>query len=197
MENGMTDDEKIISGKSIFQSVLNLTSVNDAEDKKISSVWNQVVSKIGSNKNSSEDEKNCDITLGERMAMNSRVVDLKKGILLVETKHSGWIQYFRMYQNFIIKGLNWALPNLQIKSLGFRLEGSNAKLSDNYDDVYKKAKAEMDRKIENQEEELNKKFNFSESSKKENAKNEDLPPEFYEMFDKLTKSVESAEQNND
>jgi hypothetical protein len=197
MENGMTDDEKIISGKSIFQSVLNLTSVNDAEDKKISSVWNQVVSKIGSNKNSSEDEKNCDITLGERMAMNSRVVDFKKGILLVETKHSGWIQYFRMYQNFIIKGLNWALPNLQIKSLGFRLEGSNAKLSDNYDDVYKKAKAEMDRKIENQEEELNKKFNFSESSKKENAKNEDLPPEFYEMFDKLTKSVESAEQNND
>lgn len=197
MENGMTDDEKIISGKSIFQSVLNLTSVNDAEDKKISSVWNQVVSKIGSNKNSSEDEKNCDITLGERMAMNSRVVDFKKGILLVETKHSGWIQYFRMYQNFIIKGLNWALPNLQIKSLGFRLEGSNAKLSDNYDDVYKKAKAEMDRKIENQEKELNKKFNFSESSKKENAKNEDLPPEFYEMFDKLTKSVESAEQNND
>lgn len=193
----MTDDEKIISGKSIFQSVLNLTSVNDAEDKKISSVWNQVVSKIGSNKNSSEDEKNCDITLGERMAMNSRVVDFKKGILLVETKHSGWIQYFRMYQNFIIKGLNWALPNLQIKSLGFRLEGSNAKLSDNYDDVYKKAKAEMDRKIENQEKELNKKFNFSESSKKENAKNEDLPPEFYEMFDKLTKSVESAEQNND
>lgn len=197
MENGMTDDEKIISGKSIFQSVLNLTSVNDAEDKKISSVWNQVVSKIGSNKNSSEDEKNCDITLGERMAMNSRVVDFKKGILLVETKHSGWIQYFRMYQNFIIKGLNWALPNFQIKSLGFRLEGSNAKLSDNYDDVYKKAKAEMDRKIENQEKELNKKFNFSESSKKENAENEDLPPEFYEMFDKLTKSVESAEQNND
>lgn len=185
----MINDNDITSGKSMFDKVMNLTPLSNI-DGDISNVWKTVVSKIGKNRNSSEDENNCEVSIGERMALNSHVVDLKNGILLVETNHSGWIQYLKMYQGFIIKGLKWALPNLVIQNLAFRLEGSNARISDSYEEAYKKAKREMDKKIEIQEKEVIKKFGDA----KKSEINDELPPEFYAMFDKLSKS---AEENND
>ena len=63
----------------------------------ISNTWKKVVSKIG--KKDEEDDES--LTIGEKLALNSHVVDLKNGILLVETTHSGWIQYLRMNQKFM------------------------------------------------------------------------------------------------
>ena len=74
---------------------------NKHDDDEISSVWNKVLAKIGYKESVSDSENNF---IGKRLASNSHVVDLKNGVLLVEANHSGWIQYLRMYQNFI---LNW------------------------------------------------------------------------------------------
>lgn len=182
----MNQENEIISGKSMFESVMNFTPFSGNGDE-ISNMWVKVVSRIGKNKDMTEDEKNCEISLGERIAINSHVVDLKNGVLLVEANHSGWIQYLRMYQKFIINGLNWNLPNLKIKNLAFRVAGSQAKLSETYEDSLKKAQKEMFSKIEKIENATNKNVN-QEEKKADN--NKDLPPEFYAMFDKLARSVE-------
>ena len=108
----------------------------------ISNTWKKVVSKIG--KKDEEDDES--LTIGEKLALNSHVVDLKNGILLVETTHSGWIQYLRMNQKFILKGLQWASPELNIKNLAFRVSGSKANICDDYDISMKKLAAESDKK---------------------------------------------------
>ena len=145
----MIDDSKIISSQEMIQHVIDFSSINP-ESRELPSAWKKVVSNIGKNKNSNDEEY--EISLGERIAGNSHVVDLKNGVVLVEANHSGWIQYLRMYKNFIIKGLKWALPNLKIEDLAFRIAGSQAKWSDQYEDLVKKEKEKLYQKFSKEEE---------------------------------------------
>lgn len=145
----------------------------------ISNTWKKVVSKIGK-KDEDDDES---LTIGEKLALNSHVVDLKNGILLVETTHSGWIQYLRMNQKFILKGLQWASPELNIKNLAFRVSGSKANICDDYDTSMKKLAAESDKKMEEQEKLLNK-LNEKQAEKESISKG-GLPPEMIARFERL------------
>lgn len=171
----------IISSKSMIENIL--TGFTPMTGNDLSTVWKTVVSQIGKKKN----EENDEITLGERIAVNTHVVDFKNGVLLVEANHSGWVQYLKMYQNFIIKGLKWKLPNLDIKNFAFRVAGSNAKLSDSYDDDLKKNQDKMNKKIEAQEKLLNSEFKSDNQNGSDN-----LPPEVLAMFDKLRNSVDNS-----
>jgi len=171
----------VISGKSMIENIIN--GFVPMAGNELSTVWKKVVSQIGKKK----DEESEEICLGERMAANTHVVDLKNGILLIEANHSGWIQYLKMYQNFIIKGLKWKLPNLDIKGFAFRVAGSNAKLSDSYDDDLKKNQEKMNKRMEEQEKLLNSKL----PSDNKNDKN-NLPPEVLAMFDRLRESVNGS-----
>ena len=120
---------------------------------KITTVWKKVVSNIRSKRYESEDSETR-MPIGERLANNTRVIDLKNGVLLVEADHSGWIQYLRNYQKFIIKRLQMNVPELQIQTLAFRMKGSNISLNDSYEDQLKKNQQEMAEKISLQEKKL-------------------------------------------
>ena len=89
-------DFNIVNAADIISAV---TDFSKRDDNEIGSVWNKVLSKIGYKEGVTDSENNF---IGKRLAANSKVVDLKNGVLLVETNHSGWIQYLRMYQNFIL-----------------------------------------------------------------------------------------------
>ena len=96
--------------------------------------------------------------MGERLASNTRVVDLKNGVLIIESDHPGWIQYLKFYQKFIIKGLAMESPDLKVQSLAFRLKGKEKKETDVYEDALKKAREEMEERFRKNEEETRKFF---------------------------------------
>lgn len=67
---------------------------------------------------------------GEKLVAHTKIIDLKNSTLLVETDHPGWSQILQMNENFIIRGLNWKVPELAVKNLMIRLEGSGANFYD-------------------------------------------------------------------
>ncbi len=83
---------------------------------QIINVWKQVVSSIYEN--------------GPQMADHSRVIDFKNGILLVETDHSGWTQLLQLNSKYILKGLRMKFPELEIKTMHYRLHGQDFILPD-------------------------------------------------------------------
>lgn len=170
-------NDEIITAGNMMMYTVNMTSIKGLE---LPSVWKQVVSNVGKNSESA----NMEITLGEKLANNSHVVDLKNGVLLIETNHSGWIQYLKMYQKFILKGLNNKLPDLKIKSFAFRLAGSNISLSESYEEKLKKEQEEMNKKIEKEEKVLDKIY-----GEKTPPKTKELPPELAQRFESICQSM--------
>lgn len=156
---------------------------------KISTVWKKVVSNIRSNRYESEDSETR-MPIGERLANNTRVIDLKNGVLLVEADHSGWIQYLRTYQKFIIKGLQMTVPELKIQSLAFRMRGTDISLKDTYEEQLKKSQKEMELKIDKQEKEAEKFFNKSADNVGTDKRfDTTLPPELLAKFDSIRESM--------
>lgn len=176
--------DEIISCDKMMMKIESIYSLDNAN--KVSSVWKRVVSRIKNYQDNDDNEKK--MPIGERLAGNTRVVDLKKGILLVEADHPGWIQYLRMYQNFIIKGLNMEVPELKIKNLAFKMTGTQVSLNSNYDEELSKANKKMSEKIENTQRELEKVYP-KEEKQNEKSPAENLPPEIREKFDSMLKSM--------
>ena len=54
---------------------------------------------------------------GKEIADNSRVVDIKKEIISVETDHPGWIQIINLKKTHIINEINKKFPEKQIKEI--------------------------------------------------------------------------------
>lgn len=181
-------NEKIISAADMM---LQAANIGTSEANEICSVWRKVVSGVHSIKHDSQDSDKR-MPLGERLAGNTRVVDLKNGVLLVESDHPGWIQYLRIYQKFILTGLKMNLPNLKITNLAFRVAGEKVSLSDTYEQQLAKSRREMEKKIEEQEKQLKKYEKKSEN--KENASSE-LPPELLAKFDSIRQSMLTNSDN--
>ena len=154
-----------------------------------------MVSKIKNYKDEEEDE----MSLGEKLAVSTRVVDLKNGVLLVESDHPGWIQYLNFYKKFIIKGIKMEIPELRISSLAFRVAGSDIKLSESYENSVRKNRAEMERKFESQEEglrNLDKKRKSRKSGEMESyPKKQELPPEIASKFNSIIQDMLTNSEN--
>ena len=176
--------------------MMNVANINTSQANNIITVWKKVVLNIHSSKHESEDSEKR-IPIGERLAGNTRVIDLKNGVLLVETDHPGWIQYLKFYQKFIINGLKMNLPDLKIHSLAFRVAGSDASLSNSYEEVLAKSRKEMEKKFEKQEEELAK-INgaaLKNSEKNKAAAGSTLPLELLAKFDSIRESMLTNSEN--
>ncbi len=181
-------NDRIISAADMMLQAANIGTDSANE---ICSVWKKVVSKVHSYKNESENSEKR-IPIGERLAGNTRVIDLKNGVLLIETDHSGWIQYLRMYQKFIINGLKMNLPDLKISSLAFRVAGQKVNLSESYENQVQQQRKEMAANFEKQEKELEKlqkKNPAAAGSGKEENKPSELPPELLAKFDSIRNSM--------
>lgn len=171
-------NNQIISAADIMMQVGN---IGTSEANEICSVWKKVVSGVHSYKHESEDSEKR-IPIGERLAGNTRVIDLKNGVLLIETDHPGWIQYLKMYQKFILTGLKMKLPDLKITNLAFRVTGEKVSLSESYENQLAKERKDMEAKLEKQEKELKK-------YEKKNSTASTLPPELLAKFDNIRNSM--------
>lgn len=165
----------------------------DSEAGKLPSTWRKVVSRIKSAGETSEKDELSDkrIPLGERLAANTRALDIKNGVLIIESDHPGWIQYLKFYQKFIIKGLNMESPELKIKSLAFKLKNSEQKEADIYEEALKKARQELEARMDQKDKEIND-FYEKNSGGRENsgqADKKELPPELKAKIGSLWQSM--------
>lgn len=180
----------IVGMKTIME---NCRVFSDSAEGQLSSAWRKVVSKIKSVSETSDSDESSDkrIPLGERLACNTRVVDLKKGVLVVESDHPGWIQYIKFYQKFILKGLAMESPELEIKSLAFRLKEVKEEPLDVYKQALKKAREELWKKNEAREKEIEEFFSTSEQKPEKSEKTEPskLPPELLSKIESIRQSL--------
>lgn len=165
----------------------------DTDEGKLPSVWRRVVSRIKSTSETSESDEASDkrIPLGERLAANTRVVDLKNGMLIIESDHPGWIQYLKFYQKFILKGLSMESPELKIKSLAFKLKTTEENEQDVYEIALKKAREELEAKNAERQKEVEEFFEKNKSKNQTEDENtpKELPPELKAKFDSLWQSM--------
>ena len=184
------DSSKIISSKDMMKSFggFSVNANSLGEEKNIFTIWKKVVLGIHSYKDESENNEKR-MPIGERLAGNTRVIDLKNGVLLVETDHPGWIQYLRMYQKFILKGLKMNLPDLKISSLAFRVAGEKVSLSESYEHELEKSRRQQAEVLEKQEKELEK---YNKSSP---TRSSELPPELLAKFDSIRQSMLTNSDN--
>ncbi|MCR4789532.1 MAG: DUF721 domain-containing protein [Treponemataceae bacterium] len=110
----------------------NINASEMKESVQLFSRWKDIVSTISTSK--LEGNKT-----GLQLAAHSRVIDLKNGILLVEADHPAYIQLLQMYKKYILTGLKRNFSNLEIKSLAFRLKGSDAKIHDRVEEEKKES----------------------------------------------------------
>lgn len=64
--------------------------------------------------------------VGERLAAHSRIVELEKGVLIIEAEHPGWIQLLQLKQATILSALSSRFPELEFRAIAFRLARSDA-----------------------------------------------------------------------
>ena len=178
-------NERIVSAADMM---LQAANINVDSANEICSVWRKVVSGVRSMKHESEDSDKR-MPLGERLAGNTRVIDLKNGVLLVEADHPGWIQYLRMYQKFILTGLKMNLPALKITSLAYRVAGEKVNLSETYEHQLEKSRREQAARLEKEEKELEK---YNKSSP---TRSSELPPELLAKFDSIRQSMLTNSDN--
>lgn len=63
---------------------------------------------------------------GTRLGEHSRPVDIKHGILIIETEHQGWMQLLQLQQDRILEETRKRFPDLDISGIAFRLGNPGA-----------------------------------------------------------------------
>lgn len=125
----------------ILNSVFsNIDAARVSQGNDIINVWEETVQKI--------------YNYGPKLVGHTRVVDLKNGVLLVETDHPGWNQILNTYKDFLIKGLKMKIKDLEISTLAFKVKGTSVALSESYEESKKRQDQELIEKLESNEKKL-------------------------------------------
>lgn len=174
-----------ISGAQIISSFFeNIENQKLENTSKILVAWKKTVQKISGN--------------GAQLFDHSRIVDLKNGILLVETDHPAWSQMLQFHKKFILTGLNKICSDdtNKIESLVFRVRGSNATLADAGKKIAASEMKKYSEKLNAEEKILFEKgiFGKEKESVNENKNDEELPDNLKEIF---TRMKSTALKNNE
>jgi hypothetical protein len=78
------------------------------EYSRLFSVWEQLTEKHGI----------------AAAAHHSRIQDVRRGILIVDADHPGWIQILQIKEHMLLSELQKSFPNLDINGIAFRLSTS-------------------------------------------------------------------------
>nr|QGT51492.1 hypothetical protein Unknown280_1840 [uncultured Spirochaetaceae bacterium] len=180
----MNDERNFISGAEIVSAFFeNIENQKLESGTKILGAWKTTVQKISGN--------------GAQLSDHSRVVDLKNGILLVETDHPAWSQMLQFHKKFILTGLNRICADVKIESLAFRVRGSGVALADSGEKIAANEMKKYSEKLDAQEKILLEKgFLGKEKKFEENEDSncgEELPENLKEIFARMNSKV--AEKN--
>jgi hypothetical protein len=170
----MINDMSVITAADMITQVFSNIDKEDVDNNnKLIGTWKSVISKVHK--------------YGEKLSVHTELVELKNGILLIETDHPGWIQILQLYSKFILTGLGRAVPELKISSLAFRLKGSNSLLcGKTYDEQIQEDRRKLSEKLEAQDREVEVHVKGIEKS---NSEPVIFPPELKARLDDLKNSM--------
>jgi len=166
------------SREMILKVFSNIDKKKFEEKDNIENAWKKITTSIKSTA-SNED-------IGSKLFYHSSIIDLKNEILLIETDHPGFIQLFRIHEKYILTGLKRFVPELNIKTLSFRLKGSNAVLADRKREEEKKSVNEVQKKLAEQDKALQ---NFYGNSYGKSAVKDKIPENLNSAFERMKKNL--------
>nr|WP_318681389.1 DUF721 domain-containing protein [uncultured Treponema sp.] len=138
--NNYNEKEMYGMGEILNSVFSNIDAARVSQGNDIINVWEETVQKI--------------YNYGPKLVGHTRVVDLKNGVLLVETDHPGWNQILNTYKDFLIKGLKMKIKDLEISTLAFKVKGTSVALSESYEESKKRQDQELIEKLESNEKKL-------------------------------------------
>lgn len=174
MNGEVKDFSQVIN--SLFE---NISPQKAKEALTINNEWNKVLGRIKSAANPYE---------GRNIADHTRVIDLKNGMLLVESDHPGWTSLVQMHKNFILKGIKMDFPDLKINNIAIYLKGKYDPLKENGAESYsvEKMKNVIEEKAKKDEEEIENYMKRAGNNKKTEKKApKSLPPEIEAIFNNI------------
>lgn len=59
---------------------------------------------------------------GEVLSEHTHVLDVKNGVLLIESDHPGWSALLHQHASYILRGLEMYAPEMKISALSFRIK---------------------------------------------------------------------------
>jgi hypothetical protein len=83
------------------------------------SSWTRIVADVWSRTYESGTESGPDDI--PAVAVHSRIRELERGVLLVETDHPGWVQILQTKQQELLSAVQRRYPDLDIRAIAFRL----------------------------------------------------------------------------
>lgn len=191
----MTNKDSVISCSDMILNTFSGIERSVAEkNNRLASTWKNVITRVS--------------RCGQNLYEHTRLVDLKNGILLIETDHPGWIQLLQMNSGYILKGLKIEAPELKISSLAFRMQGSGAALhAVDYERQFEKERQKLSLKYEEEEKAARKYERAASASRARSASDGKasadggspapvpLPPELQAVFDSLKESMRKNKEN--
>mgnify|MGYP003407705092 FL=1 len=168
MDIGVNEKNEIFQMNGIVTNVFDEVMNRYNNKNSLSNIWEEVIKKI--------------YNYGSKLSGHTKVIDLKNGILLIESDHPGWNQILQNNKEFILKGLKFAIKDVEIKSLAFRVKGRDFNLYENSEDIAKSAKEQFNKKIEEEEKKLEK-MGYSEAPKEK-----EIHPEVKKLFEGILDS---------
>lgn len=181
----MASDENIVRASAMIEAAyVNIEQRKIEQSNSILKYWRRVVESIKSNGRNGAN-------LGKNLASHSRVIDLKNGILLVEADHPAWIQTLKIYQKYIMTGLNRRISDVNISSLAFRLKGTDFQLqNEKKEDEIRKMNERIQNRLD-QEQAVFEKFQNSEPEKEEKK---EMPENLRKILDRLKNDMLTCSQ---
>lgn len=159
----MNDKDVFTVGQSFDSIFRNIDRSKMQSGLTISDVWEETITKI--------------YKYGPKLAGHTNVVDLKNGILLVETDHPGWNQILQSHKDFIMKGLKMNVKDIEINTIAFRVRGTERGLSENYEEAKEREKNAYLKQMEADEKRLEQ-MGFT-----DNRPKEEVPDEVKKLFE--------------
>ena len=183
MENGMNNNEITSCEEMIMNTFSYIEKSTLEKNNKFYAAWKSIITKISG--------------CGQNLYEHSKIVEIKNGIMLIETDHPGWNQMFQMHKKFILNGLKMYIPEMNVKTLAFRVKGSAATLCDyNYENQLKKENLKEQEMIKKQETVLKK---YEKVDDKKNtfisAKKDEIPQEISNMFESMKQTMLTKNKN--
>ena len=137
----MSKNDFILCSEMISAAFGSIEKSSLEKNNKFFNSWKKIITGISS--------------YGQHLYEHTSIIDIKNGVLLLETDHSGWIQILQMNCAFILRGLKMYVPELKVSSLSYRLKGSNAQLYNvDYDTELRRESQKMNEKISAEEKKL-------------------------------------------
>ncbi len=170
-------DHIISCGEMLSKVFSNIESSRYKEKEAISNAWKNIITSICKNNSSGENT-------GEKLYAHSSLVEIKNNILLIETDHPGFIQLFRIYEKYILNGLQKYVPQLEIKALSFRLQGSSVTLQDKKRESEESEKKYLQNQFEKEDKSLEKIY-----KQEKKSESKEIPSEIKDVFARMRKTM--------